>query len=88
MPEWFLYPYSRQSAGGSREARASATHHTPEVLVHALAWIGIVLLVFWAVLWLGFKFVSGVIHLLVIAGVVLLIWGLIKKGANAVGNRT
>ena len=53
----------------------------------ALAWIGIVLLILWAVLWLGFKIVSGVVHLLVLAGVVFLVWGLIKKGARAVGNR-
>ena len=56
--------------------------------MHALAWLGIVLLVLWAVLWLGFKIVSGVIHLLVIAGVVLLVGGLVKKGARAVSNRT
>jgi hypothetical protein len=55
--------------------------------MHVLAWLGIVLLVLWAVLWLGFKIVSGVVHLLVIIGVVLLVWGLLKKGARAVGRR-
>ena len=55
--------------------------------MHALAWIGIVLLVVWAVLWLGFKIVSGLVHVLVIAGIVLIIWGLVKRGARAVGNR-
>ena len=54
----------------------------------ALASIGIVLLILWAVLWLGFKIVSGVVHLLVLAGVVFLVWGLIKKGARTIGNRT
>ncbi len=52
-----------------------------------MVWLGIALLVLWAVLWLGLKIVSGVIHLLVIAGVVLLVWGLVKRGARAVGNR-
>lgn len=55
--------------------------------MHPLAWIGLVLLVLWAALWLGFKIVSGVVHLLVIVGVVLLVWGLVRKGANAVGRR-
>lgn len=56
--------------------------------MHALAWIGIALLVLWAVLWLGFQLVSGIVHLLVVVGVVLLVWGLVKKGARAVGDRT
>jgi hypothetical protein len=55
--------------------------------MHALAWLGIALLALWAVLWLGFKIVSGVVHLLVIAGIILLIWGLVKRGAQAVGDR-
>ena len=55
--------------------------------MNVLAWVGIVLLVLWAVLWLGFKIVSGIVHLLVLIGVVLLIWGLVKKGARAVGRR-
>ena len=55
--------------------------------MHILGWLGIVLLVLWVVLWLGFKIVSAVVHLLVLIGVGLLIWGLVKKGARAVGNR-
>ncbi|HEY0971099.1 MAG TPA: hypothetical protein VGE02_09045 [Gemmatimonadales bacterium] len=55
--------------------------------MHALVWLGIVLLVLWAVLWLGFHIVSGIVHLLVIAAVVFIVWGLVKKGARAVDNR-
>lgn len=55
--------------------------------MHALAWVGILLLILWVVLWLGFKIVSGVVHLLVLAGVILLIWGLVKRGARAMDNR-
>jgi hypothetical protein len=55
--------------------------------MHPFVWLGVVLLVLWAVLWLGFKIVSGAIHLLVIIGVAFLIWGLVKRGARAVGNR-
>jgi hypothetical protein len=55
--------------------------------MHPLVWLGVVLLVLWGVLWLGFHIVSGAIHLLVIIGVVFLVWGLVKRGARAVGNR-
>lgn len=55
--------------------------------MHPFVWLGAVLLVLWAVLWLGFKIVSGVVHLLVLAAVVLIVWGLVKKGARAVSNR-
>ena len=55
--------------------------------MHAFVWLGVVLLVLWAVLWLGFKIVSGIVHLLVIAAVVFIVWGLVKKGAHAVGKR-
>ena len=49
-----------------------------------LVTLGIVLLELWAVLWLGFHIVTGAVHLLVIAGIVLLVWGLVKRGARAV----
>lgn len=55
--------------------------------MHALAWVGAALLILWVVLWLGFKIVSGVVHVLVIAGVILLVWGLLKRGARAVDSR-
>jgi len=55
--------------------------------MHPFVWLGVALLVLWAVLWLGFHLVSGVIHLLVIVGVAFLVWGLVKRGARAVGNR-
>ena len=55
--------------------------------MHPLVWLGILLLVLWAVLWLGLKIVSGVIHLLVIAAVVFLVWGLVKRGTRAVSKR-
>jgi hypothetical protein len=55
--------------------------------VPQLVRIGIALLVLWAVLWLGFKIVSGLVHLLVIVGVVLLVWGLVKRGARGLSDR-
>ena len=53
----------------------------------ALVTLGIILVVLWAVLWLGFHIVSGIIHLLIIVGVILIVWGLIKRGARAVDRR-
>lgn len=52
--------------------------------MNGLTWLGVVLLVLWAVLWLGVKVVGGLVHILVIAGVALLIWGLVRRGAGAV----
>ena len=56
--------------------------------MHTLAWIGSALVALWAVLWLGLQIVSGVVHLLVVAGIVLLVWGLVEKGARAVSHHT
>ncbi len=50
----------------------------------ALVWLGVVLLVIWAVLWLGFHIVAGVVHLLVLLAVIFIVWGLLKRGARAV----
>jgi hypothetical protein len=55
--------------------------------MHPFLIIGVALLVLWGVLWLGFNIVSGVVHLLVIAAVVMIAWGLVKRGARAVGRR-
>lgn len=49
-----------------------------------LVWLGIVLVVLWAVMWIGLKVATGMIHVLVIVGLALVIWGLIKRGARAI----
>lgn len=51
-------------------------------------WLGVALLVLWAVLWIGFKIVSLFVHVLVIVGIVLLVRGLFRKGASAIRDRT
>lgn len=53
--------------------------------MHAMVWLGIVLLVLWAVAWLVFKVVSVAVHLLLLAAVVFVVWGLLKRGARRVG---
>lgn len=45
---------------------------------------GVVLLAAWAILWLGFHIVAGVIHLLAVVALVLIVWGLVKRGARAI----
>lgn len=54
------------------------------VVMRPLVWLGIILVVLWAVLWLGLKMASGLIHLLFIAGLVFVVWGLVKRGVRAV----
>ena len=54
----------------------------------ALVTLGIIFIILWAVLWLGFHIVAGLVHLLIIIGVILLVWGLIKRGARAVDRHT
>jgi len=52
--------------------------------MHGFVWVGVALLVFWALLWLVFKVVSGLVHVLVLVAVVMIVWGLVKRGAGAV----
>ena len=49
-----------------------------------LVMLGIVLVVLWAVLWLGLKLATGFIHLVLIVGLAFVIWGLIKRGVRAI----
>jgi len=44
--------------------------------------LGVILIVLWAVLWLGFHIAGWIIHLLIIIGIILLVWGLIQRGAR------
>ena len=47
-------------------------------------WLGIILVVAWAFMWIGLKLATGMIHLMVIVGLALIIWGFIKRGARAI----
>jgi hypothetical protein len=46
--------------------------------------VGILLVVLWAVAWLVFKTAGFLIHLLLIAGAIMLIVGLVKRAGRAV----
>jgi hypothetical protein len=52
--------------------------------MRGLVWAGGLLILLWVVLWLVLKIASVLIHLLVVAGIILLIWGLVKRGAKAI----
>ncbi len=43
-----------------------------------LSWIGGAFIIAWLVLWLGLKMVFGAVHLLLLLGVVLIVWGLVQ----------
>lgn len=45
----------------------------------ALKWIGGILLVTWFVLWLVVKITFTAIHLLLLVGLAMVVWGLLKS---------
>jgi len=49
--------------------------------------LGAVLVVIWIVALLVFKIVGFAIHLLLIAGLILLVWGFVRRGASEVRRR-
>jgi hypothetical protein len=53
--------------------------------MRALVAVGLIILVLWAVLWIGFRIVTGLVHLLLIVAVILVILGLVRRGASALG---
>jgi membrane protein implicated in regulation of membrane protease activity len=50
-------------------------------------WIGIVLIVIWALLWLVFRVLTWAIHLLVFVGLLLLLYGLVRRGTRQARDR-
>lgn len=49
--------------------------------------LGAVLVVVWILALVVFKVVGFAIHLLLIAGIILLVWGFVRRGADAVRRR-
>ena len=52
-----------------------------------LPWLGALLLAVWAILWLGIKIVSGLVHLVAVVAVAMIVVGLVRRGARAVQRR-
>jgi hypothetical protein len=48
-----------------------------------LTWIGIVMVIAWAILWLGIKIAIGAVHLLLLLGAVMIVWGLVHRGRSS-----
>jgi len=48
-----------------------------------LVWIGIAMVICWGLLWLGIKIAVGAVHLLLLLGVVLIGWGLLRRGRGS-----
>lgn len=46
----------------------------------SLVWLGLALVVAWAVLWLGIKIAVFAVHLLLLIGLALIGWGLLHRG--------
>lgn len=49
--------------------------------------LGIILIVLWAVLWLAFRILAWTVHLLVFVGLLLLLYGLVRRGTRQVRDR-
>jgi hypothetical protein len=50
-----------------------------------LVWIGVAMVVCWGILWLGIKMAVGAVHLLLVLGAVLIVWGLLKGRSSTPG---
>jgi uncharacterized membrane protein len=55
--------------------------------MRSLVSIGIFVVVLWAVLWLVFRVVGFFVHILVVVGLLLILWGLLKRGRRQVSDR-
>ncbi len=43
-----------------------------------LVWIGLAMVIAWAILWLGLKIAIGAIHVLLILGLAVIAWGVFQ----------
>ena len=74
----------RASAPGNQDSDGTFFHGSPYGAHEAksmkpLVWLGIGLIVAWAVLWLGIKMAVFAVHLLLLIGVALIGWGLFTR---------
>lgn len=44
----------------------------------ALVWLGVAMIVAWAILWLGIKMAVGAVHALLVLGLIAIIWGVVQ----------
>jgi len=44
-----------------------------------LVWLGVSMLIAWAILWLGIKMAAGAVHALLVLGIIAICWGLFNR---------
>lgn len=49
-----------------------------ECSMKALVWLGVAMIVAWAILWLGIKMAVGAVHALLVLGLIAIIWGVVQ----------
>lgn len=52
--------------------------------MRALLWVGVLLVVLWALGWLVFRIASALIHFVLVIGIILAIVALVRRGARSV----
>lgn len=57
---------------------------TAENYMHLLSWLGIALIVCWAVLWFSVKIAAIAVHILLLLGIVFIVMGLMR-GRSSTG---
>lgn len=50
--------------------------------MHALSWVGLTLIVCWALLWFTVKVAAIGVHLVLVAGLVFLLWGALRRAGK------
>ena len=80
-----LYKKSaRERSGGTRFARSPLVNtRGRKAFMKALFWIGLAMVVCWGVLWLGIKIAVAAVHLLLIVGIVLIGWALLRGATRS-----
>lgn len=59
------------------------TGELAENSMHLMSWLGIALVVCWAVLWFSVKLAAVAVHLLLLLGIVFLVMGFMRGRANS-----
>lgn len=48
-----------------------------------IVWIGVAMVLCWGILWLGIKMAVAAVHLLLLLGLILIGWGMLRRGPSA-----
>jgi hypothetical protein len=70
---------SRNQATYETFSHGTSVRGAEGAAMKALVWLGLALVVAWGVLWLGIKMAVFAVHALLIIGVALIGWGLLRR---------